>query len=176
MTLSAIVPLLKVYCKLYTLLLFGPKTFSKICFKFTSPKIPRVFLSVKTVCNETISFDKLSIFFWASSIFDNLSKTEANVLFVFSKFWSNLSFTLSLIWFNLFSIFSFILIKFSLVFLAKSLLNSPNSLTTSVSSFPSLSVIFDSLTFLVNAIILTINIMTNNPIIIYSILSPSYLY
>ena len=94
-------------------------TLDIICLKFTSPKIPLLFLSVKILCNDTISVDKVSIFFCASSILDKRSNTEVNVLFVFSKFSSNRSFTLSLINLKRYSIFSDCLSKSSLKFLDK---------------------------------------------------------
>ncbi len=75
--------------------------------RLTSPNTPRDFLSVKTLCNETISFDSISIFFCASSILASLSNTDTKVLLVFSKFSSKRSLTRSFINLNRYSIFSF---------------------------------------------------------------------
>ena len=121
------------------------------------------------LCKEIISFDKLSIFFWASSIFVNLSKILLNVLFVFSKFWSSLSFTLSLIWFILLSKLFINFSKSNAKSLLNEILKSLTSFTTFVSNFPNLSVILDSLIFFVNEKILMINIIINKDIIIYKI-------
>ena len=62
-TESAITPVERVCCSLNILSFFSPKTLVRICLRFTSPKIPLVFLSVKILCRLTISVDKVSIFF-----------------------------------------------------------------------------------------------------------------
>ena len=118
-----------------------------------------------------MSLDKLSIFFCASSIFVNLSKTAVNVLLLFSKLISNLSFTLSLISLKRSSNLSFVLLKSSFILCVKSVLNSPISLTISVSILPIRSTTDSLFLFFTNKIINNIIVNTNKPKIIYSILS-----
>ena len=157
-----------VYWRRYILSFFSPKTLDKICFKFTSPKIPLLFLSVRILWSDTMSPDKLSIFFWASSILDNLSRTLVNVLFVLLKFSSSLSFILSLIIINLFSTLSSNFSKSSDILLDKSVLNVDNSLMVVVSTFPNFSI--KLLLPLDNNIITKIIIITRRAIIIYSVI------
>lgn len=56
-------------CKAKSLSFFSPKMLYKIWLSCTSPKMPRVFLSVRTFCSEFTFTLRASIFFWASSIF-----------------------------------------------------------------------------------------------------------